>query len=171
MMMKMKMQNVALKIIIATSMFLLVYLSQDTGGDDTSAAEHPRSLRRSSIYVIQNKAEAKRAKTDYSSDLTLEEDLDASLFKRLLQMSMFIDLDRGMGGGSSAAEPPRYLRRSSYYSIQNQNKEKPKTKPKRVGPDYVLDLTLEEDLVDAVSWCKDVDTYIDTITSMGIDRD
>ena len=68
------------------------------------------------------------------------------------------------GDDTSVAEHPRYLRRS-YYSIQN------KEEPKRVEQDYVLDLTLKEDLVDAVSWCKDIDTYLDTITSMGIDRD
>jgi hypothetical protein len=97
------------------------------------------------------------------------------VLKVIIAASMFLLVHSSQATGgdtsasASAAEPPRYLRRSSYYSIQNQNKEEPKRK--RVEPDYVLDLTLEEDLVDAVSWCKDVDTYIDTIISMGIDRD
>jgi hypothetical protein len=83
----MKIKNVVLKITIATSMFLLVHSSQDTGGD-SSDIERPRRLRRSSYYYIQNKEEPKpkRVEPDYLFDFTLEQDLDALLlFKRQLQ--------------------------------------------------------------------------------------
>eukprot|EP00978_Attheya_sp_CCMP212_P036477 scaffold165648_cov53-Attheya_sp.AAC.4 len=55
-------------------------------------------------------------------------------------MLLLVHSSQDTGGDSSDIERPRRLRRSLYYSIQN------KAEPKRVEPDYLSDLTLEEDL-------------------------